>query len=210
MRTYRKVIRIVLLVIVGAVVGITVYRFNAQRLLGNSMPMVFGRGAAVVLSGSMEPTLYKDDLVFVRERESYSVGDIVVYQSRNSLVIHRIIAIDGETVTTQGDNRVTNNVADAPFPISDIKGVMTGKLSGAGKVVNAVRSPAGTVTLLVVAVLLLVLSERKQRVSDESQFDSIREEIEKLKAEALKDGGEQPETEAPEEAKEGSEKGKIE
>ena len=43
--------RRVVLVLLGIVLGVNVYLANAQRLVGNQLPMPFGYGAAMVLSG---------------------------------------------------------------------------------------------------------------------------------------------------------------
>ena len=112
-------IRLVCFVICGAVLGINLYLFNANRLLGNQLPMPFGYGGAVVLSGSMEPRLSVGDFIIVQETSEINENDIVVFQEHSSLVVHRVIAIDGTAVTTQGD---ANNVADSPVDVSAIKG----------------------------------------------------------------------------------------
>ena len=101
--------RHILLVICGLLLGINIYLVNANNLLGNKMPMPFGYGAAVVLSGSMEPTFSKDDLILVKKTDNIAIGDIVVYQSNNSLVVHRVVSIDDDVVITKGD---ANNIED--------------------------------------------------------------------------------------------------
>lgn len=175
-------LRIVLYVIMSVVFAFGVYRWNAQTLAGNLIPMPFGRGSAVVLSGSMEPTLYKNDLVFVKAFNSYDIDDIVVYQYENKLIIHRIIAIssDGSTVTTKGD---ANNISDEPIDISAIKGKMTGKISGFGAFVTFLRSPIVMVAILAVAVTLLILSGRSEKKVQEDETAAISEEIRQLKEE---------------------------
>lgn len=175
-----QIFRIILLVFISIIIGSSVYTWNASSLSGNKLPMPFGHGAAVVLSGSMEPALSVDDLVFIKECDEYEIGDVVVYQSGNILVIHRIESIDGETVTTRGD---ANNSSDEPFPITAIKGKMTGKIGGIGRIWNAIKSPAGIVVILGAAVLLLALSYRKEREKDDEDTDRIRREIIKLKKE---------------------------
>ena len=75
----------------GVLVGIVV--LLAIALVGVRL---IGLAPYVVLSGSMEPTLSVDDLVIVRAAEDYAVGDVVVYQSGHSLVIHRIVAMSSE------------------------------------------------------------------------------------------------------------------
>ena len=52
------VARYVILGILAVVLGVNVFYLNASRLAGNEVPMPFGYGASVVLSGSMEPVLF--------------------------------------------------------------------------------------------------------------------------------------------------------
>ena len=71
----------------------------------------------VVLSGSMEPSYYRGDILFLTNYdEPFQVGDIVVYQMSHEIpIVHRLITIqekeiDGENyILTKGDN---NNVDD--------------------------------------------------------------------------------------------------
>ena len=176
--------RILLMVLISLIIGFSVYSWNAKRLVGNRIPMPFGVGAAVVLSGSMQPTLEVDDLVFIKAQKTYQTGDIVVYQSEGSAVIHRIVAVEGDTVTTQGD---ANNIADEPFPATAIKGKMVGKVGGVGKLVGVVTSPVWIVLILGAAILLLVLSYRKERDRDSEELEQIKAEIRKLKDETGKE-----------------------
>ena len=60
-KIFKNIIRIGLLALCGAVLGVNLYFANAGSLLGDKLPMPFGYGAAVVLSGSMEPALSKGD-----------------------------------------------------------------------------------------------------------------------------------------------------
>ena len=172
--------RHILLVICGLLLGINIYLVNANNLLGNKMPMPFGYGAAVVLSGSMEPTFSKDDLIFVKKTDSIDTGDIVVYQSNNSLVVHRVVSMDGDMVVTKGD---ANNIEDSSFDKSAIKGVVVGSIPGLGIIVNAIKTPTGTVVVLLCAFLLIELSFRKQKESDDKRIEEIKAEIRRLKEE---------------------------
>lgn len=67
----------------------------------------------VVVSGSMEPTLYKGDIIILESNpSSIEVGDIIVYHAvrlNSALVVHRVIAkgksSNGEDYyLTKGDN----------------------------------------------------------------------------------------------------------
>lgn len=177
-------VRRILLALLGLALGVNAYLANANHVLGNKLPMPFGYGAGVVLSGSMEPTFSKDDLIFVKKTDDVSVGDIVVYQSGNELIVHRIISINGDMVMTQGD---ANNVPDSVFEKSSIKGVVTGWIPYIGVIVNILKTPAGTVLVLVCAFLLIDLSFRKQKDEDNKRLDAIKEEIRKLKEEMEKE-----------------------
>ena len=181
MNTKKKsILRHILLVILGLVLGVNLYLANARGVVGNQMPMPFGTGAAVVMSGSMEPTLSKGDLIFVRKAEELHTGDIVVYQSDNMLVVHRIITLYGDTVVTQGD---ANNAADDPIDVSQVKGVVRFHVPYVGTVLEAIKTPMGTLVTLLLAFALVELSFRRQKEKDNEDLEQVKAEIRRLKDE---------------------------
>lgn len=179
-KTKSALLRRLVLGVLGILLGVSIYLANASGLAGNPMPMPFGFGAAVVLSGSMEPTLGINDLILVREADGYEVGDIVVYQSGRTLIVHRIVARDGETVLTQGD---ANNVADAPILDRDIKGKVIGRVPAVGAAVNALKTPVGILAVLGAAFALTELSFRREKDADEKELEAIKAEIRRLREE---------------------------
>lgn len=71
-----------------------------------------GPATYIVVSGdSMEPTMSDGDLVMLRERDSYDIGDIITFEvpggepGAGTLVIHRIVDTAGDAFIPQGDNR---------------------------------------------------------------------------------------------------------
>lgn len=174
----KTVFRYIVFSFIGIVLGLFVYTQNAKGLLKDKMPMPFGYGMSVVLSGSMESRLSADDLVIIKATDSYNVNDIVLFQDGNSLVIHRIIEIDGDTVTTKGD---ANNVADEPINKSQIKGVLVYDIAGFGAVVNILKQPVFVILILAAAFLLTELSYRKEKDTDTEELDEIKKMIEELK-----------------------------
>ncbi len=172
--------RRLILALLGIILGVNAYLANARGLAGNQMPMPFGFGAAVVLSGSMEPELGVNDVIIVRERDSYEVNDIVVYQSGSTLIVHRIIAKDGETIVTQGD---ANNAADEPIDMRVVKGEVIAHIPAAGVVVNALKTPVGILIVLVAAFALTELSFRKEKDRDAQELEAIKAEIRRLRKE---------------------------
>ena len=80
MKAGRVVLRALLIIVISVTIGLTVYTWNARRMFHNELPMPFGVGAAIVLTGSMEPTLNVNDLVIVKKTDNIEIGDIVVFQ----------------------------------------------------------------------------------------------------------------------------------
>ena len=174
------VLRSAVLVIVSVIVGVNLYNWNAKSLTGNMLPMPFGYGSAVVLSGSMEPTIMTDELILVREADSYAVGDVVVFQNGRMLVVHRIVAIDGESVITRGD---ANNTDDTPIEMSQIKGLVFAHIPCVGALVRVLKTPLATITMILAAVVLVELPFQKEKEKKEAELERIKAEIRRLKEE---------------------------
>lgn len=172
--------RLLLLILCGVILGVNVYLANANSLVGNQLPMPFGYGAAVVLSGSMEPEFSKGDLIVVNETDTYEVNDIVVFQDGNSLVVHRIINIGGETITTKGD---ANKSADEPINISAVKGKVLFWIPFVGSIVEGLKTPVGTICIIAAAIALIEIPRRNEKKNDDEEKRKIIEEIERLKKE---------------------------
>ena len=180
MKKIKTVARIVVIVLVSLVVGVNLYSWNARSLMGNALPMPMGYGAAVVLTGSMEPTIMADDLIIVAEQEDYAVDEVVVYQSGSILVVHRIIDITDGMVTTQGD---ANSAADEPVEMTAIKGKVIAIIPVLGNLARLLKTPVATIVLLAGAVLMLEASFRKEKQKNADDLEQIKAEIRRLKEE---------------------------
>lgn len=175
---WARIVRICLLALVAAIIGLNVYMLNASRLAGDVLPMPLGVGMTVVLSGSMEPELSVGDLLIVSRADVYDVNDVVVFQDGRTGVVHRIISIEGEDVITRGD---ANNTDDAPIKYGQIKGKVILAIPAVGYLVNIIKTPFGTVALLALAVFLMEGSFDREKKADKDALDHIRREIEQLK-----------------------------
>lgn len=172
--------RRLILAFLGLLMGVQMYFVNAGRIMGNQMPMPFGYGAAVVLSGSMEPVYSAGDLLIVKKADQLKRGDIVVYQMRRKLVVHRIIDIRGDLVITQGD---ANNAPDEPFERKQIKGISVACIPHVGTWFRILKTPMGVIAAFACAILLMEGSFRKQCDRDAEELDELKEEIKRLKKE---------------------------
>lgn len=177
----KSVIRISVLVLLAVLIGVSIYSINASMLGGNALPMPFGFGMTVVLSGSMEPELSVDDLLIVTPSDTYEVGDVVVYQTQRTAVVHRIVSINGDKIITRGD---ANNTDDDPITKENIKGKVIFAIPFIGLIVNLIKTPFGTILLLGAAVWLLESSFKKEKDKKAEELAAIRREIEELKKDA--------------------------
>lgn len=106
-------------------------------------PSPVGGSARVVVSSgsSMEPGITAGDLILVRSRAHYEVGDVVAYRSDDlGTVLHRIIDVapgdDGVEYVTQGDN---NAFVDGERPTPEqMIGEMVARVPGGGRMLGLV------------------------------------------------------------------------
>lgn len=172
--------RRIILVVVGLILGVNVYMLNAQRLIGNKMPMPFGYGMAVILSGSMEPVMSTGDLILVHETNNYEVDDVVVFQEGSTLITHRIVSMNEDEIITKGD---ANNAEDNPIALGNIRGEVILCIPMVGNIVNVLKTPIATIVIIGLAILLIEKSNQSERAKDDEELERIKEEIRKLKEE---------------------------
>lgn len=92
-------------------------------LFATIIAQLFGIQRYLVVSGSMEPSLYAGDMVFVNSNvdfEDVQLGDVIIFQYEDMNIIHRVVdeaIIDGEKrLKTKGDN---NKNADGYLTTED-------------------------------------------------------------------------------------------
>ncbi len=104
----------------------------------------FGLRLDVVLSDSMSPEFYKDDIVIVRAYDDYKVGDVVEYQMDkiSKPVTHRIIAKEGSgssaIFTTKGDAASSQDFSTVKY--SQINGKVISVIENGNDVYEFVKS----------------------------------------------------------------------
>ena len=107
---------LLLILLVLAVYG------KATSVFGRrSYPNYFGYTFFSVASGSMEPTLYINDVILVKiGNEDIANDDIITYvNQKDEIITHRVLSIDGNSLTVKGDN---NNTIDAPISRDQVIG----------------------------------------------------------------------------------------
>ena len=186
--TVRKVISLIL---IALVVYCCVYSLIVRAAKNDSLPMPLGFGVGVVLTGSMEPTCSVNDLIVAVKAKDYKAGDIVVYQTGGTPVVHRIIEVsDNGVITTKGD---ANNAADEPITLSKVKGRVLFSIPYIGAVMTFIKSVPGMIMILIVLFLLLALSvrSREQEQNEDNKRAQLEKELSELR-ERLGDAARQP------------------
>lgn len=177
------IVKIALIVVISLLLGFILYSWNSQMMMGSSLPMPFGFGIAEVLSDSMYPNIKKHDVVIIVPQDDYEIDDVVAFQDRDMVVLHRIIGQNEDgTFITKGDY-AENSQDPTPLKASHIYGKHVKTFAGAGKFFNFIKSPIVSFVLLVLAGLLFLLSNRKEKESDEKDIERVKSEIAKLKGE---------------------------
>lgn len=118
----KKIIKITawcLLGVIGLFVVIMLGSLLVQKYIKkSSVPMFMGYASMIVITGSMNGTIDEGDLIIIKEKKEYKLGDIVTYVEAEGKtpVTHRLINYGTEegTFIAKGD---ANDTADI-FPVS--------------------------------------------------------------------------------------------
>jgi signal peptidase I len=143
-----RLFRVASLLAVLALAG-AAWFFLAPREIGGSASY------AVVYGTSMEPRLHRGDLVILRGRPSYGIGEVVGYRSDelHKNVLHRIVGRHGDRFVFKGDN---NGFVDPEQPAaSQLFGRQWVVVPGAGSALEKLRSPRYAAVAAALAVLVL-------------------------------------------------------
>ncbi len=161
LRISLKALSYVLISILGIVFLSNFYIMLMSYLNPGTHPTVFGYTTAVVVSGSMAPTINVDDVVVIKSQDTYAENDMIAYSTGKSLVTHRIVGLADEGFITKGD---ANNTEDAePIPLAAITGKVVRILPGLGKTMTFLKSPLGLMLILFAGLGIAFLPEKTEK-----------------------------------------------
>ncbi len=154
-----------------------------QRVSGNSG--IMGYHLYTVATGSMTGVYNVNDVIVVKtfDTSKLKVGDDVAYVGNrggleDKLVTHRIIKIedgeDGRIFTTKG---VSNQVEDPSITSSQIVGKVTGVLPVVTQLNHIIKSQAGFFCLIFCPLVLVIVLEILQTITDIKLEKNELEEI---------------------------------
>lgn len=190
--TILKTIILTFTFLIFIIAGTILFKANMHQ---DEIPDIFGYKPMIVLSGSMESSIYAGDLVFVKEVDTTTLkkDDVIAFRNESDTVTtHRIVEIvyeDGKQYfRTKGDN---NNANDSNLvEMNKVEGIYTGRIPKLGNFLIFLQQPIG---LAVVLLLILVIGfgtlyfmNRKENKKDREEFEEykrMKKEQEKKQAE---------------------------
>ena len=112
---------------------------------------LFGLTIFEIVSGSMEPTLNVKDLIIVYSTDKIKENDIITYTDDKDFITHRVIKIEGETITTKGDS---NNSTDVRINKNKIIGKVILTIPKGGIIREIIITPKVIISIVVTLILL--------------------------------------------------------
>ena len=89
----QKIINLLIGLII-IIASFTLYSFIALEVMNKDYVSIFNFTYFEVASGSMSPTINKEDLVIVKLNSEYQEEDIVTYKLNGDFITHRVKRID--------------------------------------------------------------------------------------------------------------------
>lgn len=159
MRAIARVLRGLVVCLLGLVVVINTALLISRFTLGQDPPHILGFYPMVVATGSMEPNVPAGAMVVAHTQETYAVGDVISFRQGGAVVTHRVVEKTAEGYRTAGD---ANNTTDTEMtPAEAVLGRVVLCLPGAGAVLLALREPAGILIVAAVGAALLLLPGKR-------------------------------------------------
>ncbi len=173
-RRIHTVGRIVSAILYIVLIPIIIFNFTLiikSFIHPDETPDFFGYKSFVIVSGSMEPTILKQDAILVKKvpEEEIQVNDIISFNTRNQTnVTHRVIKIEKENgikkYTTKGDNNNTEDKEQITY--EQIEGKYQFKISQFGIITHILKSK---ITLIILVMIVILISCYKSRIQKRKQ-----------------------------------------
>ena len=163
------------------------------KVLNRPVPTVFGFSQVSILSGSMEPALATGDLAICKTQDEYHVGDAVLFEDANYLVLHRIVDVteDGLFVTRGDANNVNDENLVSP---ENIHGALYYKFDGMGTTISFLTSWMGAFWL-VVTVLFIYMALNfgadllRESIVSEDEREGVTENVDETDSDESEQSG---------------------
>ncbi len=156
------------------------------------VPNVFNRAILYVKTPSMEDTIMAGDLIFVDVNETeYNVGDIISFRKSDQqqvIITHRIVEVNGDLITTKGDNNAVTEDWEENFSKDLIVGKYISKSAFLGSIYEMLFLNSLNIlfALIIIIFLIIAVIEVKNIINlmSKKRMEELEKEKEKLIEEA--------------------------
>lgn len=180
----QKIISIIVLIILIPILIVSLILIVKSYIYKDKVPSIFGYSPLIVLSGSMETSIYTGDLIIVKEVNTSSLekGDVIAFftdSSKKTIVTHRIQDIieqdNKKEFVTKGDNNNTQDSTTVPEELV-VGQYHNFRISGLGNVAVFLQTPSGMITAISIPVLLIFIIQFIQNRQDKKELEELRKE----------------------------------
>lgn len=157
----KKIVKITawcLLGVIGLFIVIMLGSLLVQKYITKkSVPMFMGYASMVVLTGSMNGTIDEGDMIIIKKRKEYNLGDIVTYVETEGKtpITHRLIRYGEEegTFIAQGDANESEDIF--PVSVDQIRGEVVAVIPKVGLFFDWFLYEAGVVYALALVAIVV-------------------------------------------------------
>lgn len=154
MNHFKQIVKVIVNVftwILFAILVLVIYGKATVTFTDRNYPNYFGYTFFEVASGSMEPTLYINDVILVKiTKENLNKDDIIAFEQGKTIITHRVIFVDNDIITVKGDN---NNTIDKPINRNAVIGKVVKIYSKLGVWKKVLSEPKIIFTLFITLLL---------------------------------------------------------
>lgn len=125
------------------------------------LPKLLGMTPLAVLSGSMEPTYNVGSLIYVKDADPQDVqiGDPITFKiSDDTMVTHRVVAIDTEAQTFQTKGDANDNVDGGAVAYENLVGKPVFTIPYMGYLAVYANTTTGMIVMVTVILVILILT----------------------------------------------------
>ena len=175
----KKIVKFVILIILIILFIVNIILAIEERT------HIFGIYMFNIISESMEPTFYKDDLALVKScnMEELKKGDIITFKQEDRIISHRISEIIEEKgkkqFITKGDNNEVEDIE--PVDVQNIYGKGVLVIPKIGKIVNYIQNARGFINICILIIIICILVNFRDNMINNRKIKRKKYEIKKLR-----------------------------
>ena len=209
-RRIAKCVMNVLCILLFVILVLVIYAKLKITFTGNKVHAnYFGYRILEIASGSMEPTLSKNDIVLVKvNTKDIKNNDIISYiGEKDAVITHRVIRVEKDKLIVKGD---ANNTDDSPISKSQVIGKVVHVYPNLGVWKKILTEPKTLILILITFIFFDAALSYDPNKQDKNEKKEKKQNVKIEKIKEDKEKKENKEEQIKEEVKEKLDKKEIE